>query len=386
MQADRNSEEECTMAGSHTASKVEGDARMSVVAAGFLGGAYGDLERAVSVPDPLGSHDTVRTLLSAVEGMRESLKLVGPLYGTTDRKAWARRFRTLGLDLRPLRDSDRVIEGLRATAATVGDGGQRAVAFLIGHYMVVSDLQAAYAASRLERFDVIGKERAFAKFASAPKGGADGKARLRAFAAVTLTERMDALESWIEAAATVDDRDAWRAVQLACRKVLIAIEVCAGCYELKTLEAARSQLNAVGDAAAAIRNVDAVLDVVADPEMTTRTRVGGVSAKDLAELAKALRSLRRRSVTEARKVLSLSDSVDRKALVLAPVVPGFSVMVTAQAPVPAAKPEVAVATPAPKPALAPAPAAAAKKATPKPAPKPVRSRRAAAPKPPATES
>jgi hypothetical protein len=378
------------MGGSEGTTTIDGDARMAVVAAGFLGGAYGDLERAVSVPDPLGRHESVQVLLSAVGGMRESLKLVGPLYGAADRKVWARRLRTLGLDLKPLRESDRIIGGLRTIVAAVGDGGQRAVAFLTGHYMVVSDLQAAYAASRLERFDVMGKERAFAKFASVPKGGAVGKVRLRAFAAVTLTERMDVLESWIEAATVVDDRAAWRALQTACRKVLVALDLCAGGYEPKALDAARSPLSAIGDAVAAINDLDELLDVVGDPEMAARARVGGVTAKDLAELARALRGLRRRAVTAARKAMSAPASVERRALVLAPVVPGFSVIVTGPAP---ASPAAAVAelsaspkAPAPGPASKPVPAS---KSVPAPkatsAPKAGAPRRSPARKPPAAK-
>ncbi|HEY5506673.1 MAG TPA: hypothetical protein VIK83_04190, partial [Coriobacteriia bacterium] len=271
---------------------IDGETRISVIAAGFLAGAYALVEQAVMEPNPLGRHESVGSISSSIGEMRESLKLVGPLYHAKELRAWSRRFRMLGLDLRPVRESDRIIEGLRANRAAAGPGGQRAVAFLAGHYMVLSDLQAAYAANRLERFDVIGKERSFAKFASAPKGGTAGKVRLRAFAAVILNERMDVLESWIEAASAADARDVWASLQTAVCRSLVALDLSAGCYDARSLDVARRALRAIGEAVARVGAADAVLDVVSDPDMGARAAVAGVLPEDLADLKVVLESAR----------------------------------------------------------------------------------------------
>jgi hypothetical protein len=362
------------------------DIRVTIFAPRYLTEAYASVREAVKAAGPLTDAPSLQRVADANTRMRRGLRLLSRWYPSAERRTWARRLRELEAAIEPLLEADVVIGELQSVPRTAGANARRAIAFLVGRGMALREQQVVAALERVKQLDVDGRSRDFRRFATATKSASDRKARLREFAASTLSEHLDALESAASVSLADAGDEAWGALDVALRNALAALDLCADCYDTAAMGAVRSPLVTAEQAVSALRGIRAALVVVRSPETAIRAGAAGVGVDDLTQLASLFERRSERAVAAAIKVTEAVGSRESRALVLAPFASASAARtMTEESKAIVAVPDttaVAVDTPV---VVEPQAAAAtpADEAVPKAAPRPAPKRAPRAPRPPA---
>ena len=120
--------------------------------------------------------DAVHDMRVASRRLRESMRLLAPLYPQSAFTSWYKRVRNVTRALGPVRDSDVFIEAFARLNRSLDADGRHAVAFFIGYRMGQRVRELELLQRALGNLDLAESRRSFAKLARAPKRGTEGTA------------------------------------------------------------------------------------------------------------------------------------------------------------------------------------------------------------------
>ena len=120
--------------------------------------------------------DAVHDMRVASRRLRESMRLLAPLYPQSAFKSWYKRVRNVTRALGPVRDSDVFIDAFARLNRSLEADGRHAVAFFIGYRMGQRVRELELLQRALGNLDLAESRRSFAKLVRAPEAGRRGPA------------------------------------------------------------------------------------------------------------------------------------------------------------------------------------------------------------------
>jgi CHAD domain-containing protein len=224
--------------------------------------------------------DAVHDMRVASRRLRESMRLLGPLYPPAAFSAWYKRVRRVTRALGPVRDSDVFIDAFSRLNRSLDAGGQRAVAFLVGFRMGQRVRELELLQSALTGLDLAESRRSFAKLVRAPKGGADTHRPLSAFAHAAVAERIAAVYALMPSALVEANMESQHALRITFKRLRYAVEVFAPCYG-DEFDSLHDTLTTFQDELGDIHDLHVFLDMVREPDRREAATAAGVSVEDL---------------------------------------------------------------------------------------------------------
>jgi len=109
--------------------------------------------------------DAVHDMRVASRRLRETMRLLAPLYPEREFRAWYRRVRSITRALGPVRDSDVFIDDFSRLSKNLGEGGKRTVAFMVGYRMGQRLQELAQLNLQLGKLDLAESRRSLGKLA-----------------------------------------------------------------------------------------------------------------------------------------------------------------------------------------------------------------------------
>jgi len=231
--------------------------------------------------------DAVHDMRVASRRLRETMRLLAPLYPPREFDAWYRRVRGVTRALGPVRDSDVFIDDFARMSKSLGNGGRRAVAFLAGYRLSQRERELAVLNRQLKRLDLAQSERSFRKMSRAVLGTAEAKHSLTEFAHAAVAQRSSVVFGALPAALDEANVSEQHALRIDFKRLRYAVEVFATCYG-DEFDALHATLTAFQDTLGDMHDVHVFLDMVREPERAADAKRGGVSGSDLGELTDLL--------------------------------------------------------------------------------------------------
>jgi CHAD domain-containing protein len=232
--------------------------------------------------------DAVHDMRVASRRLREAMRLLGPLYPAREYRAWYRRVRRITRALGPVRDSDVFIDEFSKLSSRLGEGGRRAVAFVVGYRMGQREGELAVLNRELAALDLDRSRSSFDRFARTLARSAAGDAPLAAFAHAAVAERAAVVFGAQPAALLEENFLQQHALRIDYKRLRYAVEVFAPCYD-ESFDPVHDTLTAFQDALGDLHDVHVFLEMLSEPERRAAARRAGVSADDLAEVEAVLR-------------------------------------------------------------------------------------------------
>ena len=234
--------------------------------------------------------DAVHDMRVASRRLREAMRLLEPLYPGRDFRAWYKQVRRVTRALGPVRDSDVFIDYFGRLGGRLGDGGKRAVAFIVGYRAGQRVHELATLNRELAALDLERSRREFDSMSHAVARTAAATMPFGSFAHAAVAERAAAVFGAQPAALVEENIAQQHALRIDYKRLRYAVEAFASCYgeafgELHTV------LTAFQDALGDLHDVHVFLKVLRAPERVAAAGQAGVSAADSAEL-EALLELR----------------------------------------------------------------------------------------------
>ena len=224
--------------------------------------------------------DAVHDMRVASRRLRESMRLLAPLYPPAAFSAWYKRVRRVTRALGPVRDSDVFIDAFSRLNRSLDAGGQRAVAFLVGFRMGQRVRELELLQSALTGLDLAESRRSFAKLVRAPKGGADTHRPLSAFAHAAVAERIAAVYALMPSALVEANMESQHELRITFKRLRYAVEVFAPCYG-DDFDSLHDTLTAFQDELGDMHDLHVFLDMVREPDRRAAAQAAGVSVEDL---------------------------------------------------------------------------------------------------------
>ena len=224
--------------------------------------------------------DAVHDMRVASRRLREALRLLEPLYPGKAFRTWYRRIRRITRALGPVRDSDVFIDEFSRLVPDLGEGGRRAVAFLVGYRtgQRVHELERLNA--ELGRLDLARTRSGFTAFAHALRPGTDGQRPLAAFAHAAIAERAAAVFGAQPAALDIENVAAQHALRIDYKRLRYAVEALAPCYG-DAFDDLHGTLTSFQDVLGDLHDVHVFLDMLRDSDRIAAAARAGVSTDDL---------------------------------------------------------------------------------------------------------
>jgi CHAD domain-containing protein len=223
--------------------------------------------------------DAVHDMRVASRRLRESMRLLAPLYPPEAFSKWYKRVRRVTRALGPVRDSDVFIEAFSRLNRSLEPEGRHAVAFLIGFRMGQRVRELELLQRALGGLDLAESRRSFAKLVRAPQRGA-GSQPLSAFAHAAVAERIAAVYALMPSALDEANTDAQHALRITFKRLRYAVEVFAPCYG-DDFDALHETLTAFQDELGDLHDLHIFLDMVREPERQAAALAAGVTEQDL---------------------------------------------------------------------------------------------------------
>ena len=231
--------------------------------------------------------DAVHDMRVASRRLRETMRLLQPLYPTREFVEWYRRVRRVTRALGPVRDSDVFIDDFSRFAKDLGVGGQRAVAFLIGRRMGVRVRELAVLDRQLARLDLARSERSLRKVARAAGTSPQLKRPLADFAHAAVAERASIVFGALPAALPEANVLQQHALRIDFKRLRYAVEVFAPVYG-DDFDDLHDTLTAFQDTLGDLHDLHLFLDMLGEPVLVSEARRAGVSAGDVGQVAELL--------------------------------------------------------------------------------------------------
>jgi len=245
--------------------------------------------------------DAVHDMRVASRRLRESMRLLSPLYPPAAFSAWYKRVRRVTRALGPVRDSDVFIDAFSRLNRSLDAGGQHAVAFLVGFRMGQRERQLELLQRALGSLDLAESRRSFARLVRAPKSGAESQRALSTFAHAAVAERISAVYGLMPAAIDEANVEAQHALRITFKRLRYAVEVFAPCY-CDDFDALHDTLTAFQDELGDLHDLHVFLDMVCEPERRAAAEAAGVSAEGLAAVEAQLEKKARREFSQFAKL------------------------------------------------------------------------------------
>jgi len=245
--------------------------------------------------------DAVHDMRVASRRLRESMRLLAPLYPPAAFAQWYKRVRGVTRALGPVRDSDVFIDAFSKLNRSLDAGGRHAVAFLVGYRMGQRERQLELLQRALGSLDLVQSRRSFARLVRAPKRGPESQRPLSAFAHAAVAERISAVYGLMPAALDEADIEAQHALRITFKRLRYAVEVFAPCYG-DDFDALHEMLTAFQDELGDLHDLHVFLDMVREPERRAAALAAGVSAEDLVAVEALLEKKAHREFTQFTKL------------------------------------------------------------------------------------
>lgn len=231
--------------------------------------------------------EAVHDMRVASRRLREAMRLFAPLYAPKASAQWSARVRRVTRALGPVRDADVFIETFGKLAPKLGDGGKRAVAFLVGQRLGQREQQLLRLNHELTSLDLRQARKEFARLAASIDAGAHEKRSLADFAHAAVAERAAAVFRLQPEALDEANVASQHALRILYKQLRYAVEVFATCYGGE-FDDVHDVLVAVQDALGDLHDNHLFIDLLHDPAVVATARRGGVSADDLVEVGAVL--------------------------------------------------------------------------------------------------
>jgi CHAD domain-containing protein len=231
--------------------------------------------------------DAVHDMRVASRRLREAMRLLAPIYPKRESRVWYRRIRGITRALGPVRDSDVFIDSLGALAPALGDGGKRAVAFMVGFRSGQRVAELAALNRELGKLDLDKSRSEFDRFACALAESADAERPLADFAHAEVASRaaiaFGAQPHALLEANILDQHQ----LRIDYKRIRYAVEAFAPCY-CEAFDELHTTLTSFQDALGDLHDAHVFLDMIADPDRVSAAQRAGVSSFDIAEVAEVI--------------------------------------------------------------------------------------------------
>jgi len=231
--------------------------------------------------------DAVHDMRVASRRLREAMRLLAPLYPGREFRRWYRRIRQVTRALGPVRDSDVFVEEFSRLAPEFGDGGRRAVAFLVGHRLGRREHELEVLNGELALLDLEQNRSSLHALAHGVAGTPDAARPFADFAHAAVAERAATVLGAQPAALDEANMAEQHALRIDYKRLRYALEAFAPCYE-DDFDGLHATLVAFQDVLGEMHDLHVFLDLVRDPDLTAAATPAGVSAQDLAEVERVL--------------------------------------------------------------------------------------------------
>ncbi|MDO8879449.1 MAG: CHAD domain-containing protein [Coriobacteriia bacterium] len=264
--------------------------------------------------------DAVHDMRVASRRLREVMRLLAPLYPSRDFRRWYRRARSITRALGPVRDSDVFIEEFGALGRRLGEGGKRAVTFMLGYRMGQREAELEALNDALSRLDLAERRASFTKMAGSIAESSDAGRSLAEFAHAAVAERATVVFDAQPAALAEADIEAQHALRIDYKRLRYAVEAFAPCYgdEFGQLH---GTLTAFQDTLGELHDLHVFADMVRSPERVEAALRAGVSENDLAEVAALLDALARERFAAFTALVSEHPAASLFTMLLRPLEP-----------------------------------------------------------------
>lgn len=256
--------------------------------------------------------DAVHDMRVASRRLREAMRLLAPIYQGREFHRWQRRVRDITRELGPVRDADVFIDDFSRMARDLGEGGRRAVAFLVGRRMGLRERDLERLNRGLGHLDLETNRRSFSKLAHSAESGPHSSRPLAEFAHKAIAERVAVVADAQPLALDESRALEQHALRIDYKRLRYAVEVFAPCYG-DEFDALHDTLTSFQDALGNLHDLHLFAEVVRDPETVRAAKKAGVSAADLEEVAVRLDE---RARAEYRAFRSLADEWPPETLLL----------------------------------------------------------------------
>jgi CHAD domain-containing protein len=219
--------------------------------------------------------------------LRETMRVLAPLYPPKEFDRWYRRVRGVTRALGPVRDSDVFVDDFSRMAKGLGNGGKRAVAFFVGYRLAQRDREVAVLNRRLGQLDLAESQRSFRKMSADVSNTSEAKRPLTEFAYAAVAQRSGVVFGALPVALDEANVLEQHVLRIDFKRLRYAVEVFATCYgtEFDALHAALTAFqNTLGD----LHDIHVFLDMVREPQRAVAARRGGVSESDLLDVTERL--------------------------------------------------------------------------------------------------
>jgi CHAD domain-containing protein len=227
--------------------------------------------------------DAVHDMRVASRRLREAMRLLEPLYPGRDFRTWYRQARRITRALGPVRDSDVFIEEFSRLGTVAGEGGRRAVAFMVGYRMGQRERELEVLNAILARLDLAGQRRAFVEMTNAIRGTSAAGRPLAGFAHAAVAERAAVVFAAQPAALDEAETDAQHALRIDYKRLRYAVEAFAPCYG-DTFDDLHRTLTAFQDTLGELHDLHVFGDMLRLSERVAAAAQAGVTRNDIGEV------------------------------------------------------------------------------------------------------
>lgn len=227
--------------------------------------------------------DAVHDMRVASRRLREAMRLLEPLYPGKAARSWYRRVRAITRALGPVRDSDVFIDEFSRRGESLGEGGRRAIAFLVGFRMGQRVHELAVLNETLAGLDLERNRSSFTEFASRLNAPQWANRVLADFAHAAVQERGRVVAEAQPVALDPVNIEEQHALRIDYKQLRYAVEAFAPCYG-DAFDDLHETLTAFQDALGDLHDVHIFLEMLRDPERIEAASRAGVSGEDLREV------------------------------------------------------------------------------------------------------
>ncbi|HEY5541005.1 MAG TPA: CHAD domain-containing protein [Coriobacteriia bacterium] len=227
--------------------------------------------------------DAVHDMRVASRRLRETMRLLEPLYPQREFRDWYKRVRGITRALGPVRDADVFIAEFAGLGKSLGEGGRRAVAFLIGRRMGAREHELVTLNRQLAHLDLAESRRTLRKLARTVRSSPDEGRTLAGFAHAAVAERAGVVFGALPGALPEDNVAQQHALRIDFKQLRYAVEVFAPVYG-EEFDDLHDTLTAFQDTLGDLHDLHLFLDLLREPELAETAARAGVSAEDLGEV------------------------------------------------------------------------------------------------------
>ena len=227
--------------------------------------------------------DAVHDMRVASRRLREAMRLLGPLYPRRESRVWYRRIRSITRALGPVRDSDVFIDSFGTLAPGLGEGGRRAVAFMVGFRSGQRVQELALLNRELSRLDLDKSRAQFARFVQSLSDTADAGRMLAEFAHAEVASRAAVVFAAQPSALIEPNILDQHQLRIDYKRIRYAVEAFAPCYG-DTFDELHGILTSFQDALGDLHDAHVFLDMLSDPQRASVAARAGVGPPDIAEV------------------------------------------------------------------------------------------------------